>query len=452
MKILFVENRYCTRIWSEVGDRLRAHGHDVAHMVQNPVFSPDAAQCFVLPFPGKARPLDSRTSRHPELPEKLHSDRAIRHWKGTTDHYLHYQREITRVLETFRPDVIFGEPTQFHEILTIQAAQQFKITYLFPSATRYPAGRIAFYQNDTMEPLGGDRDSLTLERAIEMRSQIVSRSSVPSYMATTRRTSLGKLKSSLIDQGLISWGWLKGERYVTPSPLAKLALERKQRDIVRQWEQMALDVSAAAWPAQPWVLYAMQMQPESNLDVWGYPWNDQSALISAAALALDKMGAGLVVKPNPRSKYELTPALLEVIAQHRNIRILSHQTKMADHFPATHAVLSVTGTIILECIMAGKPVGVLGQHTLAALPGVTRITKPENITDVLSAALTNTAIKASEADAVSVLQSLYQTSYPGVLYDPLNQANWATSDNLDTIADSFIKVLQVLPGSNQSRA
>lgn len=441
MKILFVENRYCTRIWAAVGKHLERQGHKVAHMVQNPIFAPSGGHNFVLPFPASKSVQAGGGANKVSMPDKLRSDRAARYWGGTTRHYEHYFHEIGRVIDQFQPDVIFGEPTQFHEILTIEAARSRGIPFLFPSSTRYPSGRMVFLRDDTMEPVGGEGSQMTAEQARELREQIVSRKTVPSYMMSSPETALQKACIRLIDKLRVATGWLRGERYVTPSPLAKLGLEKRQSRMVARWEQLALIDVPAELERQPWVLYAMQMQPESNMDVWGHPWNDQAALIDRAAKALATMGAALVVKPNPKSKYELNQELLEVIARHHNIHVLSHASKMGDVFPGAHAVLSVTGTIILECVMAGKPVGVLGEHALAYMPGVTRIASPEKIAELLNSTISGAARKATEFDAIKVLQTLYETSYPGVLYDPLLQSNRATAENLDTIASSFSSVL-----------
>lgn len=440
MKILFVENRYCTRIWHAVGQQLQILGHDVAYMIQNPVFAPKNAECFLLPFPS-ARHMTYRPGSEEKLPEKLRSDRAARYFMKSTGHYGHYMTEILRVIDSFCPDVIFGEPTQFHEILTIEIARKRNIPYLFPSSTRYPSGRVVFFKYDTMEPVGGEGVEMPSEAASVLRQQIVKRESVPSYMLPTTAPEWAKLLIKLKDKFKISAGWLLGEKFITPSPLMKIVVEKRQSKLVEEWEKIALPSLPKDLNNGLYVLYAMQMQPESNIDVWGYPWNDQTDLITRAAAALEKVGGTLVIKPNPKSKYEITSELIQKLSLIPNVLVLSHKSKMDSVFPAVQGVLSVSGTVILECVMSQKPVAVLGDHELAKMPGVTNISAPEDVSNLVVQIRAGTEKRATEADGISVLQQLYKESYPGVMYDPLNQSDMAATENVKNIVSAFDAVL-----------
>jgi hypothetical protein len=96
-----------------------------------------------------------------------------------------------------------------------------------------------------------------------------------------------------------------------------------------------------------------------------------------AADALAAGGASLVVKPNPKSKYEMSQALYELCAGHPAIVPMSHKVKMHELLPRAGAVLSVTGTVILESAFTRIPVAVLGTHELSRVPGVRSVTAPE---------------------------------------------------------------------------
>jgi hypothetical protein len=81
---------------------------------------------------------------------------------------------------------------------------------------------------------------------------------------------------------------------------------------------------------------------------------------------------------------------------------------------------------------------------MSRLPGVTRINAPEDVAGVLTLAVAKKAITASEDEAIKLLQDLYATSYPGILYEPLTQSAMLTNENLSVIAESFSKVIKVL--------
>lgn len=438
MKILFVENRYSTEIWHAVGLELARLGHEVAHMVQNPVFAPKGVRSFVLPFPNKNNHLEANDVK---LPEKIKTDRIPKYFGGGKSHYHHYQTEIESVINEFLPDLIFGEPTQFHEILTIDIARKKNIPYLFPSSTRYPSGRVVFFKYDTMEPVGGEGVEMPWESASVLRMQIVNRESIPSYMLPTTTPKWMKILIKIKDKFKITAGWLLGEKFITPSPLTKILVEKKQSKLVEKWEKIALPSLPKDLNNGVYVLYAMQMQPESNIDVWGYPWNDQTDLITRAAAALEKVGGTLVIKPNPKSKYEITSELIQKLSLIPNVLVLSHKSKMDNVFPAVQGVLSVSGTVILECVLSQKPVAVLGEHALSKLPGVTKISAPEDVSNLVVQIRAGTEKRATEADGISVLQHLYKDSYPGVMYDPLNQSDMAATENVENIVSAFDAVL-----------
>jgi hypothetical protein len=437
MKLLFVENRYATWLWREVAVRLQQDGHDIHWLVQNPIFKPDIGTCHVLSFPRTKRDA-SRTNDDIPL---LATDRAVRFFGLNGDHHTSYQTAIARVIDAQHPDLIFGEPTEFHELIAIAEARRRRIPFLFPSSTRYPPGRIAFQLYDTLDTFGGCGIGLSRDDAMNLREAILQRRLVPSYMQPPRTAWLTRQARRVADKARITRGWLAGERFITPSPWRKIQLERTRRANVARWERCAHPKLPADLIGSPLVLYAMQMQPESNLDVWGHPWNDQAAIIREAADALHGIGAKLVVKPNPKSKYELNDELCQLVATHPNIVALAHSCKMDDVFPHASVVLSVTGTVLLEAVLAGKPVGVLGTHAMARYPGVTALSRPSDIAALVADAVAKQARTACPADGAELLSELHRTSYNGTLFDPWNQPDLATPENLERIANAFRDVI-----------
>jgi hypothetical protein len=249
----------------------------------------------------------------------------------------------------------------------------------------------------------------------------------------------------LQDKLRITAGWALGERYITPSPRRKLQLNaERDRQRVR-WEER----TGTTWPTWlallqsggPWVLYALQMQPEGNIDVWGSPWNDQAEIVRRSARALAAMGATLVVKPNPKSKYEMSSALNEVLRTEPNVIGLPHATPMNQVFPAAPLILSVTGTVLLEALFSGKPVACLGDHSMSRYPGITRIDQPEDLPVVLKVALLGRCLPASRDEACNLLQVLHRTSYAATVWDPIAQPEINTAVTMEALTHAFSQVL-----------
>lgn len=436
MKILFIENRYATWIWAAVAEGLAERGHEIHWLVQNPMFCPKIGHAHVLPFPTKKeKQLDA------SLAWLRDSDRGARWFGGDGTHWHAYNQNILQILQKIKPDVVFGEPTEFHELLALENARKLGIRFLSPNASRYPVSRLHFFDFDTLNPVGGEGRNLTDSELETMLDAIISRSIRPSYMVIGKQSHLQKKWGSLVDKARILTGWLRGERYVTPSPWRKIQLERAHTRQYAQWESFAHQTLPTTINNKPWVLFPLQMQPEANIEVWGRPWSDQTALVKRAADALDRMGAVLVVKPNPKSKYELTLELCELVQHTPNIIAISHSAPMKEVFPQAPLVMTVTGTVLLECIFSGKPVASLGNHAMTRYPGVTPLDAPEGLPAILADAMVGRAYRASHADARALLQYLHTTSYPATLWDPVAQPHLATKHNIDALVEAFVKVL-----------
>lgn len=440
MKLLFVENRYATRLYATVAKALATDGHEIHWLVQNHRFAPDFGTVHRLAYP---RPSEAKPGLEP-YDRLRRTDRGILHFGGTDAHYAAYDAMISDLLASMAPDMVFGESTQFHELLTLSRCRALGIPYLVPASTRYPAGRMCFFAYDTLEPVGGCGESMDSAEALEMVRAIATRTVMPSYMRPAQRRPLRERFIKRAEALRIVAGWLEGERYITPSPLRKWRLQRGQAEAVARWESRAVTALPPELPEGGWVLYPLQMQPEANIDVWGQPWNDQADIVRRAAKALEPSGARLVVKPNPKSKYEMDARLCEVIETTPNVVALSHGVPMGAIFPAVPLVLTVTGTILMECIFSGKPVAVLGSHAMTRFPGVRPLSSPDEVGAVMAEVQAGKAPRASELEAVELIQYLHRTSYPAEYFDPLSSPEKCQVDVMRALIEAFNHTLESL--------
>jgi len=323
----------------------------------------------------------------------------------------------------------------------LEAARQLGIRFLLPGGTRYPVGRLHFFDYDTLDPVGGEGADLTDAELATMLDSIVERKVVPSYMEVVPQSMPKKKWQKLKNKILITTGWLMGERYITPSPFTKMKLERAHAQRCLVWESFAHARLPEALQTKPWVLYPLQMQPEANIELWGKPWSFQTEVIKRAAIALDKIGATLVVKPNPKSKYELTGELCELVKNTPNIVAISHATPMKSIFLHAPLVMTVTGTVTLECIFAGKPSAVLGKHAMTRYEGVEALSQPEDVAHVVEKIQANMVNAASKKTSKELLNYLHKNSYPATLWDQFSRPELMTRGNVETLTEAFVDVL-----------
>lgn len=449
MRLLFIENRYATRLYEAVAPALLNAGHELHWLVQNPRFAPQGlGSVHLLPLPSQR---ELRAAGDDPLYARLRqADRAVRHFGVGDRHYEHYVQRIGAELERLSPDVVFGESTQAHELITIELCRRLGLRYLFPTATRYPPGRICFLREDSMEPVGGCGETLPEADARAMIDGVNRRAVTPSYMTPARTSRMAAALRRAGDRAHILAGWVGGERYVTPAPWVKLRLDREHERQRLRWDGLARTRPLAG---RRYFIYPLQMQPESTIDVWGLPWNDQPEIVRRAAAALAPLGLALMVKPNPKPKYEVDSRLCDVADAMPNVVPVAHGVPMGPLLTGADAVLSVTGTVLIEAVFAGKPAFALGSHAMARYPGVTAIDVPEALASIAAArdasAVSEPASSAAAGRAIELLQHLHCTSYPALVPDPLNQAERLVGDLRAPLSNAFLALLSQIGGAKR---
>ena len=451
MKILFVENRYTTRVFERVAVHLMSQGHEISWLVQNHLFAPvDLPRVNCIPYPKASKPGKSvEPCRFQHLAQV---DRGIRYFGGSSGHYAHYAHHIARILDAEQPDVVFGESTQFHELITIALCRDRGIPFLHPAATRIPHGRISFLVGDTLNCCGGSGEALTQPQA----EAIVQAVSERRYTAFTNATSAGPESSAwqrrmrqVEDKATMLRAWWQGERFVTPSPWRKRALEQRKRRALAGIDALTAGSVLEASRPSLYVLYPMQMQPETNIDVWGAPHNDQARIIREAAQSLAGTGCQLIVKLNPTAKYELLEPGLMACLRDPGVLVAPRHMPMAQLFAEATAVMTVTGSVLYECIFSGKPVFALGNHAMSRLAGATPLSSPSGLGQALLALAP--ALDA-RANGLAVVQEVVRSSYPGFWFDPLSMRQFDTADNWAQLGLAFDHLIHMLPVLSSRRA
>ncbi|HEV7930151.1 MAG TPA: hypothetical protein VGP12_08485, partial [Nitrosospira sp.] len=269
MKLLFMENRQATYLWEAVARLIEKDGHEIHWIVENRGFAPSVGRVNIIPYPSDEDAFTGSLPQH--LKEITDTDRNITYFGGDARHYAYYDQHIWQILKNVLPDFVFGEQTLFHELIAVHYCRRLNIPYLVPSNTRYPTGRTAFYAYDTYDPFGGSGERLSDNEAKNLIHLIRDCRSAPDYMAPSSAGVISRLLEKIDDRVRITGSYLFGERYNTPSPSRKLALEIQHKKRVRDWEQIAVEDIGPVVGRRPWLLYPLHMQPESSIDVYGRP-------------------------------------------------------------------------------------------------------------------------------------------------------------------------------------
>jgi hypothetical protein len=443
MRVLFVENRGKTAFWERVALRMQGDGHEIAWLVQNPVFAPSAFahsdRMRVLPFPPRA---GGRTGADEDAFVRQHypallTDRGRRYFGAGVGHYAHYASEIQRSLNEAQPDLVVGESTLFHELIAIDCCRASGVPYVQPVANRYPRGRFSLFAYDTQHAVAGSGDSLPEGEARALAERIASGREVPFYMRVPGplEKALSRSKWAL-SRGRVWWGRLRGERYNTPSLWCKVSLERQVRGNLRRWRRLE------RVPASPTrtLLYPLQLQPEANIDVWGRPYSDQVTIIRDL-LAIAPRDVEVAVKANPKAKYELSDELLRLAESNPRLCLLPVQMTMPESLARVTGAITATGTIGIEAVF-GKGRCLSLRHPLIEKEF------PEFHADSLAKA-TQRLLSEPSAGVGNVelgtrlLRHFVAQSFAGLVSEPLLHPACMDRGNIEAVARALETLLMV---------
>ncbi|MCY1425303.1 hypothetical protein D9M71_410880 [compost metagenome] len=281
---------------------------------------------------------------------------------------------------------------------------------------------------------------MALAEAIRKRERVPEYMIPPSGLEPERTHPLPGSKS---DRLTILRGYFSGERFNTPAPWRKWLLDRQIHQRLKVWQQIA-KIKSKESDRTRIALYPLQMQPEANIDVWGQNYRDQTKLITQIADALPA-GWHLWVKANPKSKYELSNELIEVLRSHPRISPILLDKTMASVLEKVDLVCTVTGTVAVECVLSGKPLAQFGPSIVENGVGCAHIRDPEAITAIAQHIESNKFTIASDEERVRLVRRLYATSFPGKVSDPVNMPAVMTPENIRSIANVLLELARQAP-------
>lgn len=436
MKLLFVENKYKTKFYKAISKELSKYNYQSYFLIQNKLFSTGENDYFTSSNYDIEQQTPELEALFAKCLEKIKkSDRNLNYFGGNSKHYKAYFYNIFNAINEVKPDVVFGESTLFHELITIFICNSKDILYLHPSSCRIPSKRFSFYIGDSLIPYLGSQESATNEYCVDIVQGFGYRTKILDYMAVPKRIN------SLFKKGRFLRNWLTGllsrvigERFNTPSLMKKISLQRSLKKNIGIWEVSAQSQLSST---KKKILYPLHMQPECNIDVWSVKYRDQRQTIEHLAQIIPDNWE-LIVKPNPKSKYELDLKLIEACSTYENITLLSHTVKMQDVLGDIDLFITASGTVSYECALTNSPCLSL------ALPYFEQYCIERHLETLVWEEMFskyNQQIKSLKSSGEDLVRYLIKTSYSGVISDPISDPDCLLADNISNLSKAFQSVL-----------
>jgi len=450
-RLLFIENRQKTVFWEKLAERLLNDGFEIYWIVQNHNFTPNIGEIYKIPYP----PFRNKTENN--VNNKLFdyissTDRLVNYFGCNYSHYDYYYRHISDIIVNISPNFVIGESTLFHEIISLKIAESHNITYLSPCSIAYPPDKFSFFLGDANNTIGVSGNTLGSKDCNKLISDIAKKSIIPSYIKKSVRS-----KSSH-DVVINSLGYklealkyyLLGEKYNTPSPIKKISKDIHTKKILKKWDKLSNERGNFA-DNKKTILYPLQLQPEANLDVHGNLFRNQVLIIKEISSALPE-NWHLLVKTNPKSKYEMNSQLLDLVKESDNITPLKSTTKMSDIFSNVDIVITVTGTIAQECFFSDKPVGVFGPSIVDNFLKDSKLYRYEDIKSLILKVEEKNYQFSTKNEKIELIKLLANTSYTGLISDPISDPDCMSQENIEMVSKHFLNLFQMLYSGNQSKS
>lgn len=432
-KVIFIEVRSKIELYELIAKNLKTllPNIEIYWLVFNWGFRPKLfSENIIRLYPGDKSDAEEIMD---EIDRKVIScDRFNIHKLKKHNVYKNVRKQIDQCLEKIGPSLVIGELGNFYTHYAALLAKKKGMPFVDIETARYPTGHFSLNQYDQWKPLrlkSVDDDAVN-NYLIEFRTL----KPTPDYMKKKADTKIidnireKKHKISLFKN------YLFGEKYCTQNPIKNLILKRRVAEKIKEWElnSKTLDQSLEG---KKILLYPMQMQPELNIEVWGYPYNNQMEIIRKLVKSLPKDWI-LVIKPNPNAYFEMLSLDFEEVSSNEKIILLPFAVAMNHIEPKADLVATVTGTIQIERLINKRPVYILGETPFKKYSSIKSSLENLTINDFESA-----GYSVEDSVAEGVVRYLLEHSAPGLISEPINDISCLSEANGMIIAKQLMLVL-----------
>ncbi|WP_243388196.1 hypothetical protein [Bacillus kexueae] len=375
-------------------------------------------------------------------------DRILRNMNG--EYALRYLSSIGNIIKSFLIkkdiEVVFGEATAAHEVLTSVICDTLGKQFFNPFTVRIPSNRFAFFKGPFQSEIYQFKDreinSNKLESIIkETIDSVVLYNQKPDYFYLNNK--IPKVDLSLIKKMIVKFietiNEAKYDQSVKPLKY-QLFTEMKYLQPIRYKISNFMSVFETADYSQEYVLYTLHKQPEASIDVLGYINSNQLELVRNIALNLPN-NIKLYVKEHSNCLGERSLSFYRQLKKIPNVKLIDPFEDTRKLIERSSLVLTVSGTVALEAGIIKKRAVTFSKMYFNELNNVEFVENPSKIKNILIS--NNLESKNCPKD---FYKNIILNSFEGTISDILNAPNVLNEDNIKKVSygfNSLIKDLQV---------
>ena len=342
----------------------------------------------------------------------------------------------------------FGEDTWAPEIITSAVMHANGRHFHAPHTIRIPSERFGFFRGVFQKRIDGFREQPDDEHRTIARQALRNlreRGERPYYFALNMNQN--QLRKYWLDE---AWQAIRqpfAARFDHTMPSLRTRVGRRFASVTSAIlaERSKTFEAAPAADDRPFVLFLLQKQPESSVDVIGSPFTNQYEVIRAL-IRLLPIGWEIWVKEHPNAIGDRSPGYYRELKRLPGLRLI-------DPFADTHRLLSragltisISGTACLEAGLLGRPAITIVEMYFGGIL-LRNGFNPFQATRGDFARIVNDAADMTATQAGGIEEYLawnVAQSFPGLISDPANVPSVIDQGNVNNVADATMMFLQRL--------
>ncbi len=358
---------------------------------------------------------------------------------------------ISKFLLSAKIAIVFGERAWALELITDQICQKHGISFLLPDYSRIPNNRFLFFS-------GPIRNQIVPIREITDKDLIDAESLVKDFRNNTPRPDY-----MLINKAVLQFN--KQRLYDITKHLICLTRDkfdetsRRPMDLIlehiRQILRSKLSCLSGVFenpvhsPGRPYVLFLLQKQPESSINVQGVPFCNQVEISKALGRTLP-INYDLYIKEHIVALPHRPIGFYRRLRQIPGAQLISPFANTFDLMRHAELVVTITGTGAFEAALLGRPAATIAPIYFDKIVRFPRYNPFEtSLTQLIEEAQKyDSQITGKQIEFVAFLLA---QSFPGEVGDALWIPKSMNSENIEQVAKGFLGVMRVYEHNNGNK-
>lgn len=381
------------------------------------------------------------------LKQVYYMDRILskKSWKDVLVLFQYIIDKVTPFIKKKNIQIIFGETTAAHEIITAMIAKSINIKFFKPHTVRIPDNRFAFFEGYSEKNIFKVASpDWSEEKNNKFISEYEDNKQKPYYVAVhnTKNEYVDMSYYKTIFKKLKDIFQERNSNFTEKSLYHHLFIEKKYLYPLNRFIILNCLKFYTIKDKRKYVLYTMHVQPEASIDVLGIENNNQYETIKKISSNLP-YNYTLLVKAHSSGLGSNTFNSLKKISNIPGVMLVDPYQNSLDILKYVDLVYTVSGTIGMEAAILGVKSVSLSPMFYNKFELSFYDKNPSNIRKYLFL-----NCNYDKQKTTSSLYSYLQFTHSGFISDPISLPFCTSSENIKVVSKAFLQLINEMASVN----